>query len=250
LNPDIDAWSDLFDIVIVGASKPAFLADDYLTLFRIESDGFLRNVEDKSVLFNVFGPGVGGRKIFQGGHWQDLQRLLGVSSGDKILYVGDHMYSDILKSKRKLGWRTCLIIPELEDELKIGLANLDLAKTIFRRRQLQYDLDEYMDVLRQKQRLSVDVTTQLQEASDKSVELKEDLRRLSNEYNAKFNLMWGPLFKAGFQDSRFAKQVSDYACLYTSRASNLGSADPNKMFRATHSLMPHDQMAVDIEEFH
>ena len=34
-----------------------------------------------------------------------------------MLYVGDHIFSDILRSKRSLGWRTCLIIPELEPEL-------------------------------------------------------------------------------------------------------------------------------------
>lgn len=36
-------------------------------------------------------------KVFQGGYWQDLHRLLGVSYGDKILYVGDQMFSDILR---------------------------------------------------------------------------------------------------------------------------------------------------------
>ena len=33
---------------------------------------------------------------------QDLHRLLGVSSGDKILYVGDHMYADILRYSQSL----------------------------------------------------------------------------------------------------------------------------------------------------
>lgn len=30
------------------------------------------------------------------------------------------MFSDILRSKRTLGWRTCLIIPELEHELAVA----------------------------------------------------------------------------------------------------------------------------------
>ena len=43
--------------------------------------------------------------------------MLEVGSGDNVLYVGDHMYSDILRSKRSLGWRTCLVIPELTEEI-------------------------------------------------------------------------------------------------------------------------------------
>jgi len=37
-------------------------------------------------------------------------------------YVGDHIFSDVLRSKRSLGWRTCLIVPELEDELAAARA--------------------------------------------------------------------------------------------------------------------------------
>lgn len=44
--------------------------------------------------------------------------MLEVQTGDNVLYVGDHMYSDILRSKRNLGWRTCLVIPELAEEVQ------------------------------------------------------------------------------------------------------------------------------------
>ncbi len=36
-----------------------------------------------------------------------------------------------------------------------------------------------------------------------------------------FHPIWGQLFKAGYQDSRFAQQVASYACIYTSHPSNL-----------------------------
>ena len=41
--------------------------------------------------------------MFQAGSWKHLQTLLNVSRGDQILYVGDHMYSDVLRTKRTLG---------------------------------------------------------------------------------------------------------------------------------------------------
>jgi hypothetical protein len=42
-------------------------------------------------------------------------------------------------------------------------------------------------------------------------QLKAEVRRLSREYDAKFNEPWGQLFKAGLHDSRFGKQVHCFA---------------------------------------
>lgn len=44
--------------------------------------------------------------------------LLNVKGKD-ILYVGDHIYGDILKSKKRQGWRTFLVVPELTKELQV-----------------------------------------------------------------------------------------------------------------------------------
>ena len=43
--------------------------------------------------------------------------MLGIRSGEQILYVGDHIYADIVNSKKTIGWRTMLVVPELELEL-------------------------------------------------------------------------------------------------------------------------------------
>jgi len=43
----------------------------------------------------------------------------GELGGSRLLYVGDHVYADIVRSKRSLGWRTCLIVPELTRELAL-----------------------------------------------------------------------------------------------------------------------------------
>lgn len=39
--------------------------------------------------------------------------------GKEILYVGDHIFGDILKSKKRQGWKTFLVIPELIKELQV-----------------------------------------------------------------------------------------------------------------------------------
>ena len=44
----------------------------------------------------------------------------------QVLYVGDHIYGDILRSKKTLGWRTMLVVPELETELEIQVSRAAL----------------------------------------------------------------------------------------------------------------------------
>lgn len=40
--------------------------------------------------------------------------------GDEILYVGDHIYTDVSQSKVHLRWRTALICRELEEEVSVS----------------------------------------------------------------------------------------------------------------------------------
>ncbi len=243
-NSTDSSWTKLFDIVVVGACKPAYLTYDNLSMFRIcESTGVLENIEDKDAF--VIGEYDGIRNVFQGGTWNDLHKLLNISKGEKILYVGDHMYSDILRSKRTLGWRTCLIIPELEHELTVSEQETDLIKELRDLRQLQYDLDEFLDLLRQRMRMGAPPESQLNQADLKAIEIKKLISLKRTQLSKKFNPVWGQLFKAGHQDSNFAQQVCDYACLYTSKASNLGMSAPDRPFRPFADNMPHDRQLSD-----
>lgn len=56
-------------------------------------------------------------RVFQGGSYLDLHKMLGVKSGSQVVYVGDHIYSDVGLGKKGANWRTMLVIPELESEL-------------------------------------------------------------------------------------------------------------------------------------
>jgi 5'-nucleotidase len=103
-------WIELFDLVIVGSCKPAYMLDPYLNLFRVRpEDGSLRNTDG---VYEIEALGENGAakflqqgKCFQGGNWLHLQAMLEIKAGEEILYVGDHLYSDVLRSKRTLGWR-------------------------------------------------------------------------------------------------------------------------------------------------
>ena len=61
----LSSWEDLFDVIVVGAAKPGFLSNDYMSLFQVEKSGTLRNIEDKDSL--CMQTITGGNKIFQGG---------------------------------------------------------------------------------------------------------------------------------------------------------------------------------------
>lgn len=43
----------------------------------------------------------------------------------EVLYIGDHIFGDILKSKKMRGWRTFLIVPELAHELRVWTEKQD-----------------------------------------------------------------------------------------------------------------------------
>lgn len=99
-------WMALFDVIIVGGNKPAFLTDEgRLPLLRVEAHtGKLENIDsmpDASEVPAFMAMG----KCFQGGNAPRLHHLLQLTSGDRLLYVGDHIYADVMRSKRVLGWR-------------------------------------------------------------------------------------------------------------------------------------------------
>lgn len=57
-------------------------------------------------------------KRFSAGSSDIICDLLDIK-GKEILYVGDHIFGDILKSKKRQGWKTFLVVPELTKELQV-----------------------------------------------------------------------------------------------------------------------------------
>ena len=139
-------WLDLFDVVITGACKPAFLENERLPLFRVHPDDGDRLSNMDNALFDPPRDTLTEGKVFQGGNYQHLHYLLGIQ-GDQILYAGDHMFSDVIRGKRSLGWRTVLVIPELQSEVDVALREIIRRKRIQELRELRDELDEWIDRL-------------------------------------------------------------------------------------------------------
>ena len=78
-----------------------------------------------------------------------------------------------------------------------------------------------------------DQKAQLRSATSELAQLEIDVDRVFNPY-------WGPIFREGTENSRFAEQVESYACVYTSRVSNFLAYSPVRHYRAPRAHMPHE----------
>jgi hypothetical protein len=59
-----------------------------------------------------------------------------------------------------------------------------------------------------------------------------------------YNAYWGLTFKEGSENSRIGEQIEDYACVYSSRASNFVYYSPMQYFRVLRRAMPHELSAL------
>ena len=212
-------------------------------------DGSLKNTDgvfEMNALPNGVEDFLNTGKVFQGGNWQHLHKMMGVRSGDEILYVGDHLYSDVLRSKRTLGWRSLFIMPELEDEMKVFAQQLPLRKKIVYLRRLREELSRKAEeVRRTSDQDDPDVKKILGEMEEDEALIKSALSPLVELWHRSFHPLWGAMFNAGYQDSRFSFFVQNYSCLYTSRASNLGLVSTKKSFRTVMESVPNDRLIFD-----
>ncbi len=246
--PRYGSWRDYFDIVITGAMKPAFFVTDSPT----------RHAEGPRSGEPVRSGDRG--SVFVGGNASRFEALAGYH-GDQILYFGDHTYGDILRSKRTSGWRTAMIIQELEEEV----ASQERAR---RFEQKALNAERVLDTLiAQRDSVEIDVVALVKRihghdaAGNRARRLREDLKHLrkglreldrrisraerrvetsQQAADAVYNRNWGRLFKDGSTTTRFGAQVTRFACIYTSRASNLFRYPVNKYYKPPREFMPHE----------
>uniref|UniRef100_A0A7S1SJQ8 5'-nucleotidase n=1 Tax=Tetraselmis chuii TaxID=63592 RepID=A0A7S1SJQ8_9CHLO len=181
--------------------------------------------------------------------------MLAVTSGSEVLYVGDHIYGDILRSKKTLGWRTMLVLPELESELRI-LQNegetLQELKTLRSQRALMEDQIERMEWQLQQ---GLADGRELASGSEWEAEFRRTIENLKEQrdrvhklhsdglraHHERHHPIWGQVLKTSYQNSQFAQQVDNYACLYTSHVANLLMYSPEKRFRGKLDSMQHEE---------
>jgi HAD superfamily 5'-nucleotidase-like hydrolase len=242
---DGPAWTQLFDLIVVSARKPDF--------FR-RGGPFVVLDHNGEPAGEEHTPAWG--RIYSGGSRAGLMRLL-AAPGEQMLYVGDHIYGDIVSSKLTSAWRTALIVSELEDELRRGAEQATQSRHLEALRSelstMGQRMDDLRDILSLSEVLHEDGAT-IDSATRTTT--RERLRQLEQDHRAlrhragelersldmRMNPTWGSLFKQGSNKSLFGSQVDDFACVYTSRVSNFALYGTNHYFRVLSDSMVHERV--------
>ena len=211
---------------------------------------------------------------FAGGNAKMIEKRFGVS-GAQVLYVGDHIFTDVNMAKRGLSWRTCMILQELELEvegLERGRERAQAAAPLPQQGRAlggaQLPADEARRPRRARRgrarrgrdRRGVGLRRLGRGDGYDASDAEEHARLLSRcrscasldvveseisgllwDDGAHVSRYWGTT-RAGFADkSHLVRQIEKYADIYTSRVSNFLRYTPYKHFICGRQTLTHDR---------
>ncbi|XP_052831811.1 cytosolic purine 5'-nucleotidase isoform X2 [Octopus bimaculoides] len=209
-------WTTYFDYIVVDAKKPLFFTEGTI----------LRQVDLKTGALKIgthTGPMQSGH-VYSGGSCNVFTDLIGAMHRD-VLYVGDHIFGDILKSKKTSGWKTFLIVPEITQELKVWTNKRSLFDKLD-----EYDakIAEEYKYLDSSSHVCPDITA-----------YQSKIKSVTHEMDMEYGVL-GSLFRSGSRQTFFGAQVMRYADLYAASILNLLYYPFSYVFRAPPMLMAHE----------
>ncbi|XP_013392914.1 cytosolic purine 5'-nucleotidase isoform X2 [Lingula anatina] len=209
-------WTTYFDYIVVDARKPLFFSEGTT----------LRQVDRKTGSYSIgthMGP-LRKHQVYSGGSCDVFSDMIGAKGRD-VLYIGDHIFGDILKSKKIRGWRTFLQVPELSQELFVWT-----------------DKHEMYEQLQALDATLASVYKDLDSSATQAPDIRKinkSIRDLVHKMDMSYGMM-GSLFRSGSRQTFFASQVIRYADLYAANFLNLLFYPFSYMFKAPPMLMPHE----------
>jgi len=249
--PEYARWQSYFDVVVCAAKKPRFFTEPGIP--------FVPGEPDLAPPTERFEDG----RIYEGGCLTELERLLhgthgGPLSGDEVLYVGDHIYGDVLRTKKETAWRTMMIVQEMADEIAVHDARMEELRQLDELHEMrELVLDEIRGLTAQLKGIErtieeagrataamgasrIATRKALDRAKARMLEIEAEERQLEQSVDTAFHPYWGSAFSTGEELTMFGDQVEQYACLYTARVSNLAHYSPTHYFRGPRDRMPHE----------
>ncbi|KAM7533325.1 hypothetical protein Aperf_G00000120494 [Anoplocephala perfoliata] len=220
---EIRPWTSYFDFILTDAKKPLFFDEGTL----------LRAVDEETGRLSIghhIGPLQNG-KIYSGGSCEVFTQLIG-ARGKDVLYTGDHIFGDILRSKKKVGWRTFLVIPELTNEIYVWKKKKDLFD------RLQFLDNKLADTYK-------DMNIETSEQPDVN-NLRREIQCVAQEMERSYGLL-GSIFRCGYRHTFFSSQAMRYADIYSFSCFNLLYYPLCYMFRAPTMFMPHESTVPHAE---
>lgn len=227
-------WLSYFDIVVTASQKPAFFT---------EKNPFVKLPSESQ------------HPVYEGGNIHDFEKMTGLL-GEEILYIGDHIYGDIVRSRKETLWRTCLIVDELPREIELSMRytpDLDrLTQIDLERLELDTEIGlhrvvlAYLDAAHMETEATL-IRREMEAAKKHLAYLDEQMDLVQDALERRFHPFWGELFHEHHDLSRFGAQVRAYACIYTGRVTNFLHYSPLHAFRKKGELMSHDKQFRRIE---
>lgn len=218
-------WKTYFDVIVVDARKPLFFDEGTI----------LRQVDTTTGALKIgthIGPLQQGQ-VYSGGSCDVFTSLIN-AKGKDVLYIGDHIFGDILKSKKIRGWRTFLIVPELVQELHVWT---DKCQFFAELQQLDIMLGDMYKNLDSSTKEKPDISN-----------LRTSIRDVTHKMDLAYGMM-GSLFRSGSRQTFFSSQVVRYADLYAATFLNLIYYPFSYMFRAPAMLLPHESTVTHEQRF-
>ncbi|CAB3377362.1 Hypothetical predicted protein [Cloeon dipterum] len=171
--------------------------------------------------------------VYSGGNCDVFTQMIG-AKGKDVHYVGDHIFGDILKSKKIRGWRTFLVVPELVQELHVWTDKCNLFQEL---QALDVRLGDMYKNLDSSAKEKPDIS-----------KLRQAIRDATHKMDLTYGMM-GSLFRSGSRQTFFSSQVVRYADLYAATLLNLIYYPFSYMFRAPAMLMPHESTVAHEQRF-
>ena len=125
------------------------------------------------------------------GNCDVLSKMIG-AKGKDVLYFGDHIFGDVLKSKKLRGWRTYLVVPELSRELHVWT---DKHRLFDQLQGLDIQLGELYRNLDSSTSIKPDISA-----------LRSSMQEVIHEMDMSYGLC-GSLFRSGSRQTFFSSQV-------------------------------------------
>ncbi|KAJ1095337.1 hypothetical protein NDU88_000502 [Pleurodeles waltl] len=209
-------WRDFFDVVIVQADKPHFFNDCIKPFRRVDANGDLR--WDKITQLEK-------GNVYKQGNLVDFLKLTGWR-GSKVLYFGDHLYSDLADLMLRHGWRTGAIVPELEMETRI--VNTEQYTHSLTWLQALTGLVERMQMFKDAECQQV-----LEDWKKERLELRAVTKNL-------FNPQFGSIFRTNHNPTYFSRRLCRFSDLYMSSVSCLMNYDLTYTFFPRRTPLQHE----------
>ncbi|XP_072928800.1 5'-nucleotidase domain-containing protein 2-like isoform X2 [Hemitrygon akajei] len=209
-------WRDLFDLVIVQADKPSFFTDKRKPFRRLDNMGTLQWDKISSLEKG---------KMYKQGNLFDFLQLTGWR-GSKVLYFGDHLYSDLADLMLRHGWRTGAIVPELETEI-----------SIINTEQFTHGLTWLQALTGLLERLQVYQDAESKQVLDEWIKERQELMSLTKNL---FNPQFGSIFRTHHNPTYFSRRLCRFSDIYMSSISCLLNYDTTYTFYPRRTPLQHE----------